>query len=524
MKVTGYRAKLLRIGALVLAPLSLFIALLTWSLSTPLASSPDEDFHLTSIWCGVGERAGLCEPGSDAAHRRVPAELLTAYRCFDHQPDQSATCPRQPASVLVETTRGNFDQVYPPVFYATLGFFASPDFSASLVMMRAFNAGLYVAMMFGLFLLLPRGRRGLLVWGGLATLVPFGMFLIPSVNPSSWGIISASTMWIAVVGYFEAEVRWRRIALAAVAGISLVLGSGSRSDAAAFAAVAIVIAIVLSATPTRAFLRLAIFPSLLLLLAIASFLSAGQSSAVNPNVELSIPLDPSSANMSRAQLLWANLTRLPELWAGAFGAPLGTQSLWLGTVTPGVVWFPTIVVFGGVVFWGLKELGWRKAVSLAALVGLLIMLPMIWLMRDQILVGQGVQSRYIYPILIMLAMVSLSGLGGPNVQLRGVQLVCIGAVASIANLVVQWVTLRRFITGLDARWINLDEGVEWWWSALPIGPMPLWLIGTAAFGVLCAICVAYGVQVVGTRPQPTRDTDTTTTALEPHDKVSALNP
>lgn len=502
---TNYTRKFVRIGALVVAPLALLIALGSWALSTPLASSPDEDFHLASIWCGDGERPGLCEPAADPAHRKVPVELLTAYRCFDHQPDQAATCPRQPASVLVETDRGNFDQTYPPVFYAVMGIFASPDFSASLVMMRAFNAVLYVAMMFGLFLLLPRARRGLLVWGGLATLVPFGMFLIPSVNPSSWGIISASTMWIAVLGYFEAEGRWRRVALAALAVVSLVLGAGSRSDAAAFAAVAIVLAIVLKATPTRSFLRLAGFPAALLVIAIATFLSVGQSSAVNPSVGLSVPLDPESATMNRAQLLWTNLIRLPELWAGAFGAPIGTQSLWLGTVTPGIVWFPTIIVFGGVVFWGLRVLGWRKAVCLAILAALLVLLPMIWLMRDQILVGQGVQSRYLYPILIMLAMMSLYRLGGPNARMNVVQLACIGAVAWVANLVVQWVTLRRYVTGLDARWINLDNGIEWWWSALPIGPMPLWVIGTVAFGVLSTVCVVYGARATRSLPMPTRN-------------------
>lgn len=505
MTAIAYPGKLVRIGALVVAPLALVIALLTWGLSTPLASSPDEDFHLASIWCGLGERPGLCESAADPAHRSVPVELLTAHRCFDHQPDQAATCPRQPASVLVETDRGNFTQLYPPVFYAVMGMFATPDFSLSLVLMRAFNAVLYVAMMFALFLLLPPARRGLLVWGGLATLVPFGMFLIPSVNPSSWGIISASTMWIAVVGYFEAEGRRRRLAFAALAVVSLILGAGSRSDAAAFAAVAIVLAFVLKTTPTRSFVRLAGFPAGLLVVATATFLSVGQSSAVNPGVELSVPLDPASATMSRAELLWANLIRLPELWAGAFGAPLGTQSLWLGTVTPGVVWFPTIIVFGGVVFWGLGVLGWRKAVILATLAGLLVLLPMIWLMRDQILVGQGVQSRYLYPLLIMLAMTSLVGLGGPNVRMNAVQLSSIAAVAWVANLVVQWVTLRRYVTGLDARWINLDNGLEWWWSALPIGPMPLWIIGTVAFGVLCTICVTFGARAARSRKMPTRD-------------------
>ncbi|WP_350346849.1 DUF2142 domain-containing protein [Agromyces sp. G08B096] len=492
MRTTFHSSKAGRVAALIVAPVALLITLLGWSLSTPLASSPDEDFHLASIWCGGGEREGLCEPSSNARTRMVPVELLTAHRCFDHLPDQAATCPRQPASLLVETDRGNFDAVYPPVFYAVMSVFATTDFSASLLMMRAFNAFIYVGMMFALFLLLPRARRGLLVWGALATIAPFGMFLISSVNPSGWGVISASTMWLAVLGYYEAPELRRRLAFAGLAIVALILGAGSRSDAAAFATVSIVIATLLTARRTRLFARLAVFPAVLTAVSIAVFLSFGQSNAVNPGVDLSTPLDPSSATLNSIQLLWTNLTRLPELWAGAFGAPLGTQSLWLGTVTPGVVWFSTILAFGGVVFLGLRLLTWRKVISLMILVSLLIFLPMIWLMRDQILVGQGVQSRYLYPLLIMIAMLSLFGLNGPNARMNVAHLTCITVAAWVANLVVQWVTLRRYVTGLDARWINLDAGIEWWWSALPIGPMALWMMTAIAFAVLCAICICYG--------------------------------
>ncbi|WP_172979995.1 DUF2142 domain-containing protein [Agromyces agglutinans] len=492
MRTSFQSSKAVRVGALVVAPLALLVALLGWSLSTPLASSPDEDFHLASIWCGSGERDGLCEPASDPRLRMVPVELLNAQRCFDHLPDQAATCPRQPPSLLVETDRGNFDAVYPPVFYAVMSMFATSDFSVSLLLMRAFNAVLYVGMMSALFVLLPRARRGTLLWGSLATIAPFGMFLIPSVNPSSWGVISASTMWLAVLGYYEARGTRRRVAFAALAVLSLILGAGSRSDAAAFVAIAIVIATVLSANPTISYLRRATFPAALFLVAVAVFLSFGQSNAVNPGVGLSVPLDPTSATLTPLQLFWINLTRLPELWAGAFGAPIGTQSLWLGTVTPGVVWFPAILAFGGVVFLGLRALDWRKAICLGILGSLLVSLPMIWLMRDQIMVGQGVQSRYLYPILIMLAMMSLFGLAGANARMNVVQLVCIAGVAWAANLVVQWMTLRRYVTGLDARWINLDNGIEWWWAALPIGPMALWVATSVAFAVLLSVCVCYG--------------------------------
>jgi hypothetical protein len=494
------RSRTVGLIAAVLGPIMLLAALIGWAVSTPLASSPDEDFHLASIWCGLGERPGLCEAGSQPELRKVPEEVLVAHRCFDHQPDQAATCPRQAPDVLVETDRGNFDQTYPPVFYAVAGVFASPDLSRSIILIRALNAVLYVGLASALFFLLPRRRRGILLWTGLATLVPFGMFLIPSANPSSWGIISATTMWLAVLGYFEAEHRSRRFGLAAVAAVALLLGAGSRSDAAAFAAVAIVLGTVLAFRRTRAFALRSIYPAVLFVVAVATFLAAGQSNAVNPSFEVSVPLDALSTQLSRVQLLWLNATRLPELWAGAFGAPIGTQSLWLGTTTPGIVWVPTLAVFGGVLLWGLQTMRWRKALAVAAVGFLLVALPMIWLMRDQILVGQGVQARYLYPMMIMLAALSLLDLDGLRVRFNAWQLIAIATVAFVANAVIQWITLRRYVTGLDAHWLDLDTAAEWWWQAMPVGPMGVWVLSSAVFAVFCVVCVAASLAEREERP------------------------
>ena len=484
------RTRTLRIVAYCLAPLALLVALLSWSVSSPVASSADEDFHLTSAWCGDGLRDGLCEAGSDADHRRVPEQLLQANRCFDGHPEQPASCPAIPSSVLTDTDRGNFDGSYPPVFYAAMGMFASPNISVSVIAMRAFNSLLYVAMMSALFLLLPRARRGLLVWASLVTIVPFGMFLIASINPSGWGVLSATTLWLALLGYFETESRGRRIGLAALALLATVIGAGSRADSAAYAVVAIVLVGVLTVQRTRAFLRLAVFPIVLVAIAGASYLTSGQTRAVNPVGEnISSPLG--NVPQSFIDLLWNNLIRLPDLWAGAFGAPVNGRALWLGATAPGLVWFPVVFAFSGVVFLGLRRLNLRKGLGMAMIVALLVLLPMLWLMRDHILVGQQVQPRYLYPLLIILAGVSLLGFHTASAGLGRVHMVLVATAVFLGNLTIQWFTIRRFTTGLDEFWPNLDKNLEWWWG-LPFGPMPLWIVGTLAFAIVCALAVLFG--------------------------------
>ena len=483
------RAGVLRIVAYCLAPIALLVALLSWSASSPVGSSADEDFHLTSAWCGLGLRDGLCEAGSDADHRRVPAQLLAAPRCFDGHPEQPASCPAVPSSTLTDTDRGNFDGSYPPVFYAVMSIFAGHHISASVLAMRSFNCFLYVAMMSALFLLLPPARRGMMIWASLVTLVPFGVFLIASINPSGWGVLSASTLWLAVLGYFEAETRGRRWGLAALALLATAIAAGSRADSAAYAVVAIVLVGLLKVEWTRAFLIRAIYPIVLVAIAAVSYATAGQTRAVNPVGEnISGPLG--NVPRSWSDLLWNNLIRLPDLWAGAFGAPVNGRALWLGTAVPGLIWAPVMLAFGGVVFLGLRRLTLRKGLASLMILALLVLLPLLWLMRDHVLVGQQVQARYLYPLLIVLAGVSLLGFRTASAGLARIHLVLVAVAVLLGDLTIQWLTLRRFTTGLDEFWPNLDKNVEWWWGG-PIGPMPLWILGTLAFAVVCAVAVLY---------------------------------
>ena len=40
--------------------------LLCWAFAAPIGAGADADFHLSSIWCGQGERQGLCEERDDS--------------------------------------------------------------------------------------------------------------------------------------------------------------------------------------------------------------------------------------------------------------------------------------------------------------------------------------------------------------------------------------------------------------------------------------------------------------------------
>ena len=87
----------MRRWAWVWLPLAFLVTVMGWALTSPVGSSPDDDYHLSSIWCAQGVRAGVCEevPGDPMA-RAVPAAVVQAADCYRFDPASIADCARRP--------------------------------------------------------------------------------------------------------------------------------------------------------------------------------------------------------------------------------------------------------------------------------------------------------------------------------------------------------------------------------------------------------------------------------------------
>jgi hypothetical protein len=457
----------------VSVPLMFLVSLVAWGFSSPVGSSPDDDYHMASIWCagGIDE---LCQAADSETSRIVPDVLLNSSGCYAFRPDASAGCKVSPIEDMSTSDRGNFDGSYPPVFYATMNVFAGYDIESSVLFMRTFNALLFVGLISALFFCLPMNRRGPLLWGSLTTAVPLGMFIVPSVNPSSWAVLSAATLWVSLVGYFTSVRRSDRIVLGAIAVLVTIMGAGARSDSAVYSGVAVVVAIILTFERTARYLKLAILPAVLVVLAVAFFLGSGQSSIVAPG-----GADSKSAPGGKLGLALANIVELPGLWTGS----IGTTGLgWLDTAMPAVVWVSTLAVFFAVAFWGIHKLPARKGIAIGIIFASLIVIPMYILVNDNAMVGTGVQPRYIYPLMIILAGLALFGLNRDDLKLSGPQLAVIPIVLTVANSVALHKNIRRYVTGIDVSGPNLDTGIEWWW-AIPLSPMTVWAVGSLTFAL-----------------------------------------
>src|SRR5690606_18301480 len=126
-----------RFRAIWLAPLLALVALGGWVFASPAGSSPDDDYHLVSIWCAAGDRTALCEQSGDPTTRMVSRALLD-INCFARDSTESAACQTDvlEREELVETDRGNFVGAYPPVFYNVMSLFAGHDIQTSILIMR----------------------------------------------------------------------------------------------------------------------------------------------------------------------------------------------------------------------------------------------------------------------------------------------------------------------------------------------------------------------------------------------------
>lgn len=497
------RPRLWRTIALILVPIALFISLCSWALSSPVGASPDDDFHMASIWCAQGIQQGRCEQGDKPNVRLIPEEVARSSGCYAFKPGQSGDCVDEfSANKLVAFDRGNFNGGgYPPVYYLAMSAFVGSDVQVSVVVMRFVNAALYVALCTALYLMLPRRHRPIVLLGTLVTLVPFGMFILPSVNPSSWAVISAATLWLALVGFYEAHSRSKLIGFGILATLSTVIGAGARADVATYCVLTMIIVAILKGRRTREFLLRSLLPVALALLCFVLYRSGSQAGVLNPSGSMS--------GREVVSLFFNNLIQLPTLWAGALGqGGLG----WLDTYLPPAVWFPALIVAGGVTFFGLRRSPLRKSISVA-LIGLaLVLVPLYVLVNDRLMVGAGVQPRYIYPLMILLTGVCLFGLHRLDLGLSRMQFLVIFLGLAIANTVALHTNLRRYVTGAEVQGSNLDVNHEWWWN-LPIGPNPVWIIGSIAFVIVVAGAIVSSLPVtvkrekVTTRTPPSRAID-----------------
>ncbi|MCP3422552.1 DUF2142 domain-containing protein [Nocardioides pinisoli] len=461
--------------------LAAFVALAGWSLASPVASSPDDDYHLASIWCAQGLDADRCAPVEGEPDQRLLPYLASgAASCFATDFTISASCQDDFTSdaPAVATAHGNWAGAYPPYFYAALSLLVGSDVPAAVLTMRLVNSLIAVGLVAALAVLLPRPRRPLATLPLLVTAVPLSMSILTSTNPSSWSVLGAAVVWPALYVAFE-ETGWRRNGLAALALVGSFVGAGSRADGCLIVMMSIVLVLILRARHLRAAPLITGVGVACLLLAGTILLQSGHRAVIADSFG---QLDQS---LTLSQLVLMNLAQLPTLWLGIFGSgPLGRTG-WLDTPFPPVVPMLTIAVWFPLLLQGSRRLFPAKVVGLALVGAALFVQPMYLLVRSGVLVGQGVQPRYLLPLIVIFTGLCLLDHRGVTARLSPAVYWTVVATLTLAHSVALHIQIRRYVTGLDVSFVRFGDDTEWWWASGP-GPTATWIIASIGFAVFTA--------------------------------------
>ena len=488
---------ILGIGSVVLAA---FVGMSAWAFSSAVGGAPDDDYHLSSMWC-TSFSGPDCEFDADGNGVMIPPPLLVSSYCLYHNPQQGAGCQpfmdgTDPREDFAFGHNNPMRQLNPDGFYQAGNVFKTKNIQSTVLEFRLFNVSIFLALTIALYFLLPRRLTITAMWMWLIGLIPLGVYLIASTNPSSWAIIAVGTGWLALMGYLETK-DWRSAGLAVVYLLSVLLATSSRVDSILYLGLVSALAVCQAPLPIKDLFKktwvalvAAVFVVIRLIISPRNLeRSIGGVSSHNNDSE-GLPWTTGADSLLPAQidgaLMWNNLWSVPGLWTGVFGGrPLGSLG-WLDTALPQIVFFGVGGTLLGLIFVAIKRPGAKKALSMGAVFFALWAIPLYLLQISGALAGEEFQPRYLVPLMVVaVGTVVLTQDGRPLISDRP-RLVAIAAALTVSNSIALHTNIRRYVTGNVVEGLNLNSPREWWWGFLPdlVSPNFVWVAGTAAFGVV----------------------------------------
>ncbi|QOR48300.1 DUF2142 domain-containing protein [Trueperella pecoris] len=442
---------------------------LSWILASPIGGSPDDDFHMGSVWCPRPAEES-CETAviDGVLNIKVPEPVALAPKCHIMQPDKPASCER-PLDSRVDAYSPRFDLgSYPTFYYRFHHLLIMESVDASIILMRAVNYLIAVLMLGTIAVLLERKLRYPYLLAMVASWAPMGIYFLASMNPSSWSITGVFSYATAMWGAFEARDERRRWALTGMALLGALLCFGSRGDAAFYIFV-VTMGLLFAIAKKRRDLPQWAMGGLLSMIGIYMMGSGGQvDNVVSSNNYVASPL---SAGIR-------TLMDLPRFFAGLVGFEYGPG--WFDIPLNGTVVVLAVILMGTVFFVGLRQGSWRKWMSATMILGAMSGIPVLMVAMGYFTRLGIYQPRYILPLLAVLMFFLLASDGGLRPRLSIAQEVFIFASFAVVVSYTLHIVLRRYVTGLGPIVpFNLDTSIGWWWDT-SISPTTTWLIGTVS--------------------------------------------
>ncbi len=452
-----------------------------WSLATPIGASPDDDFHLGTIWCSETAPDDKCvdtgrRPFPNQIEVLVPRAIAQTWvDCFYGDPTVAASCQPAPEESDVPTVSRADDHSYPGGYHALFGFLVTDRPELSVLAMRLAAWMLSIGLIAAAVLVAEGSLRRAFTLAAVLGSVPLGVFLFASNNPSGMTIAGVFGFACGALAAFDLEPGRRRRAALGIATVGVVFALMSRRDGAVWIAASSVVVCALSWRRLRANPRLLVLPAAAVLV---SLIAVGASGAVDVARE---GLEPAELDRPTSELAFENIVGLPLLWTG----PAGTWGLGWGEIAmPPLVSATMVGVVGAAIFRGLADTWRQKWVALGIAAAAVSVVPFAVLMAGEEFVGEDVQPRYLLPMLLVLLAVAVLQRSPPTDDLfNRPQRILLAVAVPVAHSAALQVTIRRFVTGTDVQELDLDTATEWWWASGP-SPRLIWIVGSVVFAAV----------------------------------------
>lgn len=518
----GARSSALRPWVWIAVALCGALTLACWGATTPTGSSPDDDFHLASIWCANGPVKGavtgdVCTEvtghrGQGTVVRVLPEAVALAdcrtwftstsaceaYKvsqiCDHYTGPPSPVCTRD----LKPGTGAHAanDGLYPGGFYKAMHLFTSGDATASIVWMRVANAMLAM-LVIGLAFLVSEGRSrcayALTLLVGMCT--PIGLVFIPSSNPTTWSVIGLGCLWIFVLTYMSTTSDGRRWLALSGALVAWALPVSARADAPALAALVIGGAAVVG-NRGLSLSRKAVFPALLLIASVAMFLIGSGTSVAESGISTVAAGDGSTPPAATLAAMAHNAAHPVALFAHnllglwPYERDMFTEGSWTWVLPAAIV----LLLLSAIVI--------QRGVQRAAYAGVLLAslaIPLYVAQRSHLSVSSWyIQRRYLFPL--MLAVIGLAfvavirnGWVERVARRRWVPAAFWALLSVIASMALH-LQILRYVVGWHLDQFNLDVHRTWWWANAPVSPMAVWVAGSVAMSGLIALLLLIAVR------------------------------
>lgn len=473
-------------GALVV--MALLATGVSWVLASPVAGSPDDEYHLGSIWCPRPVASSGCQTAviDGRVEVRVPETIAEGAPCFAFHPEKSAAC-RLSMSDRETTYSARYDDGnYPIGYYRFHHLLIRESVNESVLIMRMVNVVIAVALLGALGVLIPVRMRESYVLAMCVSWIPMGVYFIASNNPSSWALTGVFAYAAGLYASVRAQGR-RRWVLLGLALVGALLSFTSRGDSSFFIFVAS-LAVLIGVRWRRDLLVQTLVAACASGIGVWIMSHTGQSRALEPA--------PPPFDMPAHARLMSNLRTLPEYFAGFYGRRWGAG--WFDVPLDGLVTVIAIAVAGAAVFLGAGMLTWRKLLSALTVVGALAGVPLLVSMQQGFVRTFQYQPRYMLPLLAVFFLIWLDRPREGPVLSRSQVALLVGASVLVHSVAIHEL-LHRYTHGVrdpdDDLLFNLNFNPAWWWD-LPVSPMTVWRAAT----VFYFIAIVVGVVLARTGP------------------------